>query len=129
MCRPTYLPLPVDLPLVVAMTLAPADSFCGLWLAAPGLTRPFPLQLATPSGWRALLIGADLGALLGAVEAALVDTEQGPRCIPAPTLRAARTLELDDGLATRLIPLRGAPLESLLLAEPVVRSSRIRYLG
>lgn len=129
MCCTAFVPLPPDLPLLVAMTLAPADVLCGLWLAAPGPVRPFPLQLATPAGWRALLIGADLGALLTVVESVLVDAGDGPRCVPAPVLRQARSLELHDGTALRVVPLHFDSPEALLLAEPAVTQSRIRYLG
>jgi hypothetical protein len=87
------------------------------------------VRIASTSGWRTLFIGADLGALLSAVELALVDAGSGPVLLEAPELRARRALDLDDGVHVRCIALDGRPPEEILAVSRPVPRSQIRYLG
>ncbi|HET9604772.1 MAG TPA: hypothetical protein VFO96_10810 [Gemmatimonadales bacterium] len=122
-------PVAHDLPLVAALALAVPDRVCGVWLDAGRRGTPFPVRVMSPNGWRTLLIGADLGALLEAVELALVDAGAGPVLLDASALRSASALELDDGKQRRCLALDGCSPEALLAAAPAVGRSRIRYLG
>jgi hypothetical protein len=123
------LPLPPDLPLVTALALAVPDRICGVWLDAGRHVPPFPVRIASPGGWRTLLIGADLGALLDIVEVAVVNAGAGPVLLGAPELRIRRALDLDDGEQVRRVALDGRPAEEILAVSRPVAHSRIRYLG
>lgn len=122
-------PLPPDVPLVTALALAVPDRICGVWLESGRAGPPFPVRIASTGGWRTLLIGADLGALLDAVELALVDAGSGPVLLDAGDLRSARVLQLDDGKEARCMVLEGRSAEALLASSLPVFRSQIRYLG
>lgn len=122
-------PLPPDLPLITALALAVPDRICGVWLDAGRGGPPFPVRIACTRGWRTLLIGADLGVLLDAVELAVVDAGEGPVLLDGSTLRSVRALELDDGEQIRSIALDGRSAEGFLAASHPLSGSRISYLG
>jgi hypothetical protein len=122
-------PLPCDLPQVTALALATPDRLCGVWLDAGRREAPFPVRIFSPGGWRTLLIGADLGALLEVVELALVDAGAGPVLLDASVLRAARALELHHGHDSCRLDLDGRSPEALLAAPRPASRSQISYLG
>lgn len=122
-------PVPCDLPLVTALALAAPDRVCGVWLATGRHGTPFPVRIFSPTGWRTLLIGADLGALLDVVELALVDAGAGPVLLDASALRSARAVEFDDGHERCRLALDGHSPEALLAAPHPVSRSRISYVG
>ena len=122
-------PVPCDLPLTTALALAVPDRVCGVWLDAGRHETPFPVRIASPTGWRTLLIGSDLGALLEVVELALVDAGAGPVLLSAAHLRSARTLELHDGKHIHCLALDGRSAEGLLAVSRPASRSQIRYLG
>ncbi|HET8633618.1 MAG TPA: hypothetical protein VFL88_05670 [Gemmatimonadales bacterium] len=122
-------PVRCDLPLVTALALAAPDRVCGVWLDAGRHETPFPVRIASPCGWRTLLIGSDLGALLDVVELALVDGGEGPVLLDASVLRSARVLEVEGGPYRRCLALAGRSPEALLAAARPTSRSRISYLG
>ena len=122
-------PVSRDLPLLAAFELAMPDRICGVWLDAAQARVPVPVRLAAPGGWRTLLISSDLGQLLGAVEAALVDTGNGPVRLSRDELQAARAVELLSHGAAELVRLNEHTPESVLSRPPGPVGTRIRYLG
>jgi hypothetical protein len=122
-------PVSRDLPLLAAFELAMPDRICGVWLDGAQARVPVPVRLAAPGGWRTLLIGSDLGQLLGVVDAALVDTGNGPVRLSRDELRAARALELLAHGAAELVRLNEHTPESVLSRQPGPAGTRIRYLG
>jgi hypothetical protein len=117
-----------DLPLVTALALAAPDRLCGVWLDAGRYGTPVPVRVCSPSGWRTLLIGPDLGALLDVVELALVDAGAGPVLLDASALRSARALEIDHGGQRHCFALDGRSAEALLATPRPASRSRISYL-
>jgi hypothetical protein len=87
------------------------------------------VRVASPNGWRTLLIGSDLGALLDLVELAVVDAGAGPVLLHASDLRSARALEFDDGAHIHRMALEGRSPEWFLSGARPVPRSQIRYLG
>ncbi|HET7601411.1 MAG TPA: hypothetical protein VFK36_00245 [Gemmatimonadales bacterium] len=122
-------PVPRDLPLVTALALAAPDRLCGVWLDAGRHDIPFPVRISSPGGWRTLLIGSDLGALLDVVEQALVCAGAGPVLLDASVLRAARALEVHHGPESSCLELDGVSPETLLASSRPACHSQIRYLG
>ncbi|HET7110871.1 MAG TPA: hypothetical protein VFI41_08350 [Gemmatimonadales bacterium] len=122
-------PLPPDVPLVTALALAVPDRICDVWLESGRAGPPFPVRIASTGGWRTLVLGADLGALLDVVELAVVNAGSGPVLLGAPELRARRAIDLDDGVHVRCIALDGRPPEEILAVSRPVSRSQIRYLG
>jgi|GEM_PF-3194686 len=122
-------PVSRDLPLLAAFELAMPDRICGVWLEGAESRMPVPVRLAAPGGWRTLLIGSDLGQLLGVVESALVDTGNGPVRLSRDQLRAARTLELLAHGGAELVRLNEHSPESVLSRQPGQAGTRICYLG
>ncbi len=123
-------PVSPDMPLVTALQLAPPARLCGVWIEGAAHSRPFPVRIAAPAGWRSLLLGSDLGLLLTLVDSAIVDAGAGPVRLAADQLRARRSLELFDGSRTCIVPLAGSSPESVVANQPgSLLLSRMRYMS
>jgi hypothetical protein len=106
----------------------------GVWLAAGG-PPPVPHLLLGAAGRgprrAALLVCADLGALIRRVPAVLVSAEGCLRLVPSRHLAAARRLDIGDGPGAPRVPLAGTSPEAVLAdacSHGLAGSgSRVRY--
>lgn len=82
-------PLPPDTPLSTVLNLAPAGTLLGVWVR--GCRQRVGCRV---HGSRALLVGADLGALLRRCDRVVVRDGGRPVALPASLLIRCRVLEI-----------------------------------